>query len=255
VRLLRLGIARLLEGEDEAGTTIAGRYAFTPEYAAPAASAANRRAWRPDVYALGVILYELLAGSYALDRHDLVAAERVVRNMPPLPLAAPSRARAMQRLTRATTLRSYRAQVAGDLSHPRQGAREGTGAATRASKLSPTICAVGSPAPVRVSGNGFGYRLRKFVGRNRVAAALAALTLHGRRRAWQRRSGRCEAKCSATTRCRRTAPDAVRTYLMMFRDAAGQKDATKVNVRECSSPARRGCSTNSATTPQGRRPR
>jgi serine/threonine protein kinase len=42
----RAGIARLLEGEDEAGTTIAGRYAFTPEYAAPGNSAANRRAWR-----------------------------------------------------------------------------------------------------------------------------------------------------------------------------------------------------------------
>jgi serine/threonine-protein kinase len=86
---------------------------------------------------------------------------------------------------------------------------------------------------VRVSGNGFGYRLRKFVGRNRVAAALAALTLPRSAAAWQRRSGRCVKRSAARRRvaaARRS--DAVRTYLMlMFRDAAGQKDATKVNVR------------------------
>jgi serine/threonine-protein kinase len=242
VRLLDFGIARLLEGEDEAGTTIAGRYAFTPEYAAPEQFGGESSGVATDVYALGVILYELLSGAlpYALDRHDLVAAERVVRNMPPLPLAGAiaREGDAQARMdTRATTLRSYRAQVAGDLSRildkalAKEPARRYASVETFADDLRSWLAG----APVRVSGNGFGYRLRKFVGRNRVAAALAALTLLAvgggvAATVWQMREAQVQ-RDDALAAARRS--DAVRTYLMlMFRDAAGQKDATKVNVRE-----------------------
>jgi len=250
VRLLDFGIARLLEGEDEAGATIAGRYAFTPEYAAPEQFSSGAGAgWAgvaTDVYALGVVLYELLSGAlpYALDRHDLVAAEHVVRNAPPLPLAgaivgAPAReGDAQTKLdARTTSLRTYRAQVAGDLSRvldkalAKEPARRYASVEAFADDLRSWLAG----APVRVSGNGFGYRLRKFVARNRVAvgfAILAAFAIVGGMAAtiWQMREAQVQ-RDDALAAARRS--DAVRTYLMlMFRDAAGQKDATKVNVRE-----------------------
>ncbi len=90
VRLLDFGIAGLLEGNDDATravTTLASCYALTPEYAAPEQFARTAAGVGADVYSLGVILYELVTGvlPYTLDRHDLAAAERTVRDHPPEP--------------------------------------------------------------------------------------------------------------------------------------------------------------------------
>ena len=80
-----------------------------------------------------------------------------------------------------------------------------------------------------------GPRLRKFVARNRIAvgfAALAALTILAGMAATlrQTREARIQ-RDDALAAAKRS--DAMRGYLMlMFRDATGQKDATKVNVRE-----------------------
>jgi len=242
VRLLDFGIARLLEGEDETGTTIAGRYAFTPEYAAPEQFGGESSGVATDVYALGVILYELLSGAlpYALDRHDLVAAERVVRSVSPLPLAnaIAREGSAQARLAaRATTTRHYRAQTGGDLSRivekalAKEPARRYASVETFADDLRRWLAG----APVRVSGNGFGYRLRKFAGRNRVAVGFAGLAAFAvvaglSATVWQMREAQVQ-RDGALAEVKRS--DGMRQYLMlMFRDAAGRKDATHVNVRE-----------------------
>ncbi|MFN7727406.1 MAG: protein kinase domain-containing protein [Rubrivivax sp.] len=70
VKLLDFGIARLLgDGETPAGAGLSG-LAFTPDCAAPEQLAGQPLDVRADVYALGVVLYELLTGRrpYLLQR-------------------------------------------------------------------------------------------------------------------------------------------------------------------------------------------
>jgi serine/threonine-protein kinase len=247
VRLLDFGIARLLGGDgDDANaqpTTIGARYALTPEYAAPEQFGGEPAAVATDVYALGAVLYELVSGVLPCEvsRSDLIAAEHTIRTMPPTPLAqaiARGGGEVAQRLAaRDTSLGGYRADVRGDLARivdkalAKEPERRYASVAAFADDLARWLAGT----PVHVSGNAFGYRLRKFVARNRIALAFAALAvlavLGGMATTiWQMREAQVQ-RDDALAAARRS--DAVRTYLMlMFRDAAGQKDATKVNVRE-----------------------
>lgn len=61
VKLLDFGIAKLL-GETEDGTTRSGMAAMTPGYAAPEQYSGGAISTATDVYALGVLLHELLLG-------------------------------------------------------------------------------------------------------------------------------------------------------------------------------------------------
>ncbi len=84
-KLLDFGISRLLDGEDAGEGTRAEWRLLTPEYAAPEQLAGAPPAITMDVYALGVMLYELLCGarpSPALNRNreaDLPPPSRMVR--------------------------------------------------------------------------------------------------------------------------------------------------------------------------------
>jgi serine/threonine-protein kinase len=63
VRLLDFGIARLLD-EETPGLTREGALALTPRYAAPEQFEGAALGTAADVYALGVVLFELLTGSH-----------------------------------------------------------------------------------------------------------------------------------------------------------------------------------------------
>lgn len=63
VRLLDFGLARLQDEEAAVGLTREGGLALTPEYAAPEQFTGAVLTQATDVYALGVVLFELLTGS------------------------------------------------------------------------------------------------------------------------------------------------------------------------------------------------
>lgn len=88
VKLLDFGIATLLE-ERAADPTLtrAGLIVATPAYAAPEQVRGERVTEAADVYALGVVLYELLSGSrpYALRGCTAAEVERIVCTVEPVP--------------------------------------------------------------------------------------------------------------------------------------------------------------------------
>jgi serine/threonine protein kinase len=82
VKLLDFGIAKLLDqglAEETALTQQAGR-AFTPEYAAPEQFQGLPLTTAADVYALGVVLFELLTDQrpYTLKRESRAALEEAI---------------------------------------------------------------------------------------------------------------------------------------------------------------------------------
>ncbi|GAB5534598.1 MAG: hypothetical protein Rubg2KO_08470 [Rubricoccaceae bacterium] len=83
VKLLDFGIARLLETPSETDTTLA----HTPAYAAPEQILGQPVTTATDVYSLGVLAYELLAGQrpYSLSNTTAREAERLVCDVEPPP--------------------------------------------------------------------------------------------------------------------------------------------------------------------------
>jgi serine/threonine-protein kinase len=96
IRLLDFGIAKQLESLDlKAEQTITGLRMMTPAYASPEQVAGEAVGVSTDVYSLGVILYELLAGELPFDLSNLTpveAAAIIADHEPAKPSAAAKRA-------------------------------------------------------------------------------------------------------------------------------------------------------------------
>jgi eukaryotic-like serine/threonine-protein kinase len=177
VKLLDFGIAKLLEeGAPGAESTLtdAGGRALTPEYAAPEQVAGGAVTTATDVYALGVLLYVLLAGRHPTGEGRRTTAEHlkgVLDTEPPRLSAAATGAEA-----RATSPERLRRLYAGDLDNIVAKALR-----KRPEERYPTVDALADDLrryldhqPVSARPDSLRYRAAKFVRRNRAGVAGAA---------------------------------------------------------------------------------
>lgn len=124
VRLLDFGIAKFIQTVDELAVSNAatemGARALTPDYASPEQIAGDSISTASDVYSLGVVLYELLAGArpYKLKRDTRGALEDAILTADPkqmsCALIANSNA-ATVAVERASSVAKLRRELDGDL--------------------------------------------------------------------------------------------------------------------------------------------
>lgn len=182
-KVLDFGVAKRID--DAQGATRAGvAVGFTPEYAAPEQVAGGAISAATDVHALGVILYQLLSGRlpYAFDQHSLrdTAETIVTRQAARLDQAittGTSEEIAERLANRRTDVHAFRRFARGDLARIVQTAlaKEPPRRYASVQAFSADLGRFLEGRPVSVSGDTFAYRAGKFVRRNRVAVAAAAL--------------------------------------------------------------------------------
>ncbi len=179
VKLLDFGIAKLLHEDesDELPITRAGARAFTPEYASPEQLRGDSLTTASDVYSLGVVLFELLAGTrpHAVASHALVDIEReVLQGSPPRASAVVTDAAAAARGEPGR--RQLARRLHGDLDHILLTAlaAEPERRYVSAEALSDDLERYLLARPVRAHAGRAGYRFGKFIRRNRWAVLGAA---------------------------------------------------------------------------------
>jgi eukaryotic-like serine/threonine-protein kinase len=175
VKLLDFGIAKLLEQDLLAGdatslTQQAGRV-LTPDYAAPEQILGRPVGTAADVYALGVVLYELLAGvrPYTLARDSRSALEAAIARVQPPP---PSSAAAAFGPAWQRALRGDLDTIVARAMKPEPMERYATVAA-----LAEDLQRHLDGQPVAARPDRLAYRLHKFVARHRLGVAATAVAL------------------------------------------------------------------------------
>lgn len=178
VKLLDFGIAKLLdagratEATDETMLTGTGLHLLTPEYASPEQFRGEAVTTASDVYALGVLLYELLSGSHPFRKPGVSRQElerRVLSQSPPPPSS---------RAAPGTTPRQLR-RLRGDLDMIALKAMrlEPERRYTTVAELAADIRRYLGGLPVEARPESAWYRARKFVARHRGAVAAAGVAL------------------------------------------------------------------------------
>lgn len=187
-RLLDFGIAKALETGAGAAATVDAQAFFSPASAAPEQARGEPTSVATDVYALGVLLYELLCGQLPLTTEDRSAAElarAIAEEVPPLAsrrLAKleqrePERALAIAQARGAGSARALRGQLQGDLDAilAKCLRKEPEQRYANVERLADDLRAVLESRPVAARGGERWYRLRKFARRQRLPLALAGL--------------------------------------------------------------------------------
>jgi serine/threonine-protein kinase len=168
VKLLDFGIAKQLESLDApAGQTQTALRMMTPAYAAPEQIRGEPVGVYTDVYALGVILYELLAGQLPFDVSNCASGE-VERNIVGEEPAKPSAAAARALRTRPSSWADLDVLCLTAL-HKEPARRYASVEA-----LIRDIDHYLRGEPLEARPDSLGYRLGKFVRRHRTSLSVAA---------------------------------------------------------------------------------
>ncbi len=184
VKLLDFGIAKLMEaqpGESPTALTRDGESMLTPEYAAPEQLTAGDVTTATDVYALGVLLYVMLAGRHPA-WHESQSPADLIRAIVDTEAARVSDAAAAgaQAETRAeqrgTTPQRLRGALRGDLDNivARALKKDPRGRYASAEAMAEDLHRYLDHLPVRARKDSLGYRTRKFVARHRVGLSASA---------------------------------------------------------------------------------
>ncbi len=164
-KLLDFGIARLLERDEAVAPATTVQRAMTPAYASPEQIQGRALGTATDVYSLGVVLYELIAGVRPFDHLDteLARANAIVAGTFPPPSRAPGAWPRQPADLEAIVLKAMR----------REPAQRYASVAELAEDLRRYLDA----RPVLARRGQWGYRAQRHLARNRWAIAAAALAL------------------------------------------------------------------------------
>ena len=170
-KLLDFGIAKLIDEAAHDDDTRTGLRRLTPAYAAPEQSQGASVTTATDVYALGVLLHELLAGTRPLRRAD--------GTLPPMSGAVAGAQADAIAAARSTSVRNLRRRLAGelDLIVAKALAQDPAQRYADAAALADDLWRQREGRPVRARPDARGYRLRKAIGRHRRGIAVGAVLL------------------------------------------------------------------------------
>ena len=177
VKLLDFGIAKLL-AEEEGQLTSHGQRAITPAYAAPEQIVGGGVTMATDVFALGVVLYELLTGAVPFDRHATTPHElalRVEHESAERPSAAARRTNGPDSADGAQPRWVRRLRGDLDTITMKALAREPERRYASAAALAQDLRRFLTSRPVDARPDSRGYRMRKFVRRHRLGVATSAI--------------------------------------------------------------------------------
>lgn len=172
-KLLDFGIAKLMDPSLNAGElsrTSTGFRMMTPEYASPEQVRGEPVTAATDIYSLGAVLYEMLSGERAhrITKDDPLEVAKVVCQtaMTRPSLRAPA---------------AMRKALEGDLDNIvlKALSKEPARRYQSVDEFAEDVRRYLAGLPVRARKDTLAYRTRKFVGRNRVSVAIAALAAAG----------------------------------------------------------------------------
>ncbi len=196
VKLLDFGIATLLEAAGD--LTDPGTAPLTTGYASPEQLRGDPVSTTSDVYSLGILLYELVAGAPPVNVQGLPLLEARQRALDTAPRPPSEAARAV------TGTLAWPRGIAGELDQiVMMAIRKEPGRRYQsAEQLSEDLRRLLAGLPVSAQPDSLGYRVRKFAARNRamvaaVAVAFLALGIGMAVTWWQFRQSRTEQRKTA----------------------------------------------------------